>query len=1090
MKRTFLSLVGLLVAMLTMAGPVSLQQAQQRAQQFLGQRGAAPTSGSMRLAKKQTKLEQATSASADAYYYVFNVGEQQGFVIVSGDDRTEEILGYADSGSFAEENMPDNMRAWLEGYQDQMRWMDEHNYQPGNTAPKRLSGDEKGPLLSTTWDQDEPYNNNCPKFQNTSELCVTGCVATAMAQVLAYYGLNESVRKPAGTTKVIPAYECSTNWTGYGHMSVAEKPITTFDWANMLTSYSGTSTDAQKAAVAKLMEYCGASVQMNYGNVANGGSGANSGDVAPALRNYFAFDATYVERQNYSLTSWEDLIYSELVAERPVYFSGHSSGGGHAFVVDGFKDGLFHVNWGWGSHCDGYFVLSILNSGDNSGIGASTSNDGYSFSQAAIIGVKPGTGQGFSGQLSFNILSVSSNQITAEVYNESGEDNIFEWGVGYVSGGVIEPLVIEGPFNLENGSGFYNMPEYEVCPRTFTIDGSNLEQGTYPLVCISRVYNENNPGPWLTKMSPDYNYIEAVVDAEKNVSLTQHPVPSLSVSSFSLPGTKVKNDEQPVEATITNSGDEFYGVLYLFASQDENEKGSYKNRGGCTIGHGQTTTMQFSFKPNASGTWHLWVATDSNGKNCIAQTQAEISVDPYVPSGTIMLSEVTINGTNSWELDSEGNRNAYLIDDAASLDLVFKPTVLNISGDDLTEPIKLQFSLEKLKLVDNSWEQVDYYGSASFTSFSANSSVDFVSMSTSSPGYGTYRFVLKLNDVYQDTHYVVHYGKAALPIWSSSGNSDKELVTGNTITIPDDVTAVNLSGVDLSKFSVTANNNDNTLYFLGASQTIPDGLSGKNVVMGTTAETITISEGNDFYSPIAFTVTDKISYKRTFSRGYSSDGKGWSTISLPFSVTKVTTDNGARELDWFHNTSDAGKNFYLMAFTSDGGSSVIFSHANTFEANTPYIIAVPGSEFGTNWSLVNKELEFSAGDKGTVTVPATTEIVSSGNNYHFFGTLATTSAASIYKLNDDGNLFQLTSNASEVPFRAYFTAVGGSDGVSSLGIGFGNGTSTGIGPAFISTPNADRQGVYSLSGVKVADGSSLDNLPAGIYVINGKKVIK
>lgn len=1070
MKRTFLSLVGLLVAMLTMAGPVSLQQAQQRAQQFLGQRGAAPTSGSMRLAKKQTKLEQATSASADAYYYVFNVGEQQGFVIVSGDDRTEEILGYADSGSFSEENMPDNMRAWLEGYQDQMRWMDEHNYQPSNTAPKRLSGSTIDPLLSTTWDQDAPYNNACPS--DAGGRCVTGCVATAMAQVIAYHG-KKSGNEEGYLTDDIPGYiRSNIEYEG------VPKEGTVFKWKKMLNSYAGSYTDEEAAAVATLMHACGVSVLMNYGS---GSSGTDSRYVAPALRNYFGCNATYVSRDSYSYDGWQQLIYDELSNDRPVYYSGATSSSGHAFVIDGYSgNGLFHVNWGWSGNSNGDFVLSVLNPHNTTSIGASSVDEGYSYEQAAVINV------GFSEtpsagalQLTFSNLGVSGNNITFAAINETGQTASFDFGIGYYDNNVLNPISLSYFEDLPNlyGNSALSLPV------------SGLSNGTYRIVCMSREHDDSKP--WIVAQSSDYNYVVAEVSGS-NIALTLHPVSVLSVTKFTHPSTNsyFANDEQTVQATIKNSGEEFFGDLYFFASTSQSSMGSDKGKAIAVVESNASTSLSFGFTPDSEGTWYYWVATDKSGSNVIGSGSVEISLNPHQLTGNFVYSSVAITDADetSWRVDNNGSKWVDVFNSTRAIEMTV--TVKNVTNSNFEIGVGvLKFNLQQYK--NNVWTSVATYQNADALTINAGKTLTFGAMSFGNRDYGIYRIRLLQNDDVQDDRYCFNTALDKIPSFSADGEGENFLLTTTDVELPADMAVADLTELDLNTFTVTPSTNPNCLYLLANGASVPTALNGKNVVVGSEAAQINIVDNgtNGFYSPIAFTVTDKISYKRTFSKGYSSDGKGWSTISLPFSVTKVTTtnpDDSERVLDWCHSTDDTGKNFYLMAFTSDDGSGVAFSHANTFEANTPYIIAVAGPEFGDKWNLVNKELEFSATNAA---VPATTEIVSSCSNYQFFGTLATTAAASIYKLNDDGNLFQLT-NATELPFRAYFTAKGGNGDVSSLGIGFGNGTSTGIGPAIISTPNADLQGVYTLSGVKVAEGGSLDNLPAGIYVINGKKVVK
>lgn len=1069
MRKALLLLLGLLTgSTLLMAAPVKLEQAQQRALQFVNQLNRHGGSRSLHLARQQPRLAQATAGAAS--YYVFNVGDNQGFVMVSGDDRTAEILGYATDGSFVEAELPDNLRAWLQGYQDQIDWMDQHGYQP-RMAAKAPARTAIAQLLTTTWDQDGPYNLFCPTFLSTTELCVTGCVATAMAQVLAYYGLKEG--KPTGTTKPIPAYDCRKNWTDYGKMHINEKPVCTFDWANMLPSYNGSETDAQKQAVARLMEYCGASINMNYGNVANGGSSAYTQDVDDALKNYFSFDGTFTDREGYTYPQWENLIYNELAEGRPVLYGGRSSGGGHAFVVDGYQgDGLFHVNWGWGGWRDSYFVLSVLNPGDNSGIGASTSNDGYSYDQDAIIGIKPLTGTPAEEPLAMSLsqLSISGNTVSYLAYNLTGAENTFDLGLAFTTAEGTILKVMDNyknrTFGLNSGNNF-----------TFEISGSDMSAGTYHLVPVSKLSSAAN---WVVISAPKI-YVEAVFDGAGNVTLTKYPQDfNLSVTNIIVKGSRFSGQKQDVEATILNEGGEFYGALYFFASQTDT-KGDAANHGGATILKDESVDMVFNFTPNAPGTWNLWVATDEIGNNVIGTSTVEIAEDPYTPTGDFMVSALTIQGADGeWQVLPDGTRTVDVLNETG--DITISATIKNVTAGSITVPDNyFRFTLQK-KNSDDTWGNVASYVNSGALTISAGGEATWNGMPYGSRPYGTYRFMLRISDAEVDGHHVFNTAKEKIAIWNSDGTSGRQLLTDNTIPVEPTTDVVDLTGyADLSSYAITPSSNANCLYLLAEGAAVPAALTGKNVVIGSTAPSITIEDNaNGFFSPVAFTAQE-ISYTRTFTTGYASDGSGWTTITLPFSVTSVTT--GTEVLDWCHSASDEGKNFYLMEFSTDDASSVSFSHAANFQAQTPYLIAVAGPEFGDKWNLVGKPITFSAAN---ATVPANKTIVTSGTNYRFHGNMTSMETTNMYKLNDAGTNFQLTASTSEHPFRAYFIDNGGS--ATSLHITFDGGQATGIADVTDSQADSQQQGVYNLNGVRL--GQSLQQLPAGIYIVNGKKVIK
>ena len=382
--RAALTLLALFSFSWIYAENITAEQALQLAQTFVSSKNSSP--GGRHYSPGMTP--QLTQEKQVSGLYVFNVADDGGFIIVSNDDRTTPILGFGESGHLAPDSMPSNMRAWLQGYADQIAWLQTHDVKPSrmNRAPRHESANKTqniAPMVTTKWDQDSPYNNLCPTYSGNSK-SATGCVATAMAQVMKYH------EWPQGATSRIPGYT-----TDSYQLMLPTLPSVTFDWANMLNSYWGSSTSAQKTAVATLMKYCGYSVKMDYGP----SSGAYTDAVATALVQYFDYNATtqFVTRSHYTYANWIKLIYHELANQRPVVYGGMSTGGGHEFVCDGYKyengTDFFHINWGWSGTSDNYFVLAALDP-DVQGIGGSSSTDGFHFGQDAVIGIQPSTGTG------------------------------------------------------------------------------------------------------------------------------------------------------------------------------------------------------------------------------------------------------------------------------------------------------------------------------------------------------------------------------------------------------------------------------------------------------------------------------------------------------------------------------------------------------------------------------------------------------------------------------------------------------------------------------------------------------------------------
>ncbi len=327
--------------------------------------------------------------------YVFAHNNDSGFILLSADDAAAPVLGYSDKGNFNADEMPPQMKWWLSEYSRQIEYAAEKQIGTYTSTANNGSRKTVAPLMSTRWNQDAPYNLLVPS--KDSRNYPTGCVATAMAQVMKYWNYPErgtgsgSITLPSGAQG-----ESSMNFR------------TAFDWDNMLDIYkSGGYDDTQAKAVAALMKACGYSTKMNY---SMGGSGTLSRFAAQALVNNFSYnpDIEFCERDYYSAAEWEGMLYAEMAAGRPVLYGGVSSSVGHEFVCDGYAgDGYFHFNWGWGGMSDGYFLLAALDPG-SVGIGGGTGSDGFNYAQDIVIGIQPGASYSYTPRLTqLGSLSVS-----------------------------------------------------------------------------------------------------------------------------------------------------------------------------------------------------------------------------------------------------------------------------------------------------------------------------------------------------------------------------------------------------------------------------------------------------------------------------------------------------------------------------------------------------------------------------------------------------------------------------------------------------------------------------------------------------------
>ena len=439
MKRTLLFLLVTCWSVIMMAGNVTPEEALQQATKFMKERVAK---GVRRAPAAASSL---TMAKDVCGLYVFNVGQSDGFVIVSPDDRTDAILGYSDNGTLDSDNMPENMRAWLQGYADEIKWLNEHNYQPVAKA-RRVSPVKPAidPLVTSHWNQDAPYNNQVKTYAPDGGSGVTGCVATAMAQVM-YYTAKQAGLTTSTPTKDIPGYTVGSSNKDIPGVSASE----VIRWDLMRDTYNAGDTDEGADAVAALMRICGAALEMEYKDGVSSGQGE---DIPPLLKTYFGYAETVMtaDRSYYSYVNWIEMVYNELKQGRAVVYGGQSTSSGHEFVCDGYQgEDYFHINWGWGGMSDGYFQLSVMNS-DEQGIGGSSSGDGYSTGQHAVIGIQleGGTGTVLSNP---NIPDLTLNSVTADkttmtigetahvifnVTNNSSDDYDGELGFYFISYGL------------------------------------------------------------------------------------------------------------------------------------------------------------------------------------------------------------------------------------------------------------------------------------------------------------------------------------------------------------------------------------------------------------------------------------------------------------------------------------------------------------------------------------------------------------------------------------------------------------------------------------------------------------------------------
>ncbi len=324
---------------------------------------------------------------AELYVFVHESGD--GFAIVSADDCVRPVLAYSYSGRFDSRNMPPHVQSWIDGYRREIASLVAAGAVPSaavqamwdNPMPK-TGWDPVEPLLTTTWNQRPLYNLMCPYDSEDSAYCVTGCTATATAQVMKYWNHPE------------------VGWGSHAYNSdygvlYAIFDTTHYRWNLMPNALTSISDSVEIMAVAELMYHVGVAVNMHYspsgsGAYVNAYGYANYPSSETALKTYFKYSPLLysIYKSDHSDAEWDNMIATEILAGRPVLYSGHDPSGGHAFVLDGIDSvGMFHVNWGWGGAYDGYYTTDSLSPGAG-GIGGNATYT-FNLNNSAVIGIQP-----------------------------------------------------------------------------------------------------------------------------------------------------------------------------------------------------------------------------------------------------------------------------------------------------------------------------------------------------------------------------------------------------------------------------------------------------------------------------------------------------------------------------------------------------------------------------------------------------------------------------------------------------------------------------------------------------------------------------
>ena len=628
------------------ARPLREPEARLLAEQFFQQSTQQLRSADLTLvsapARTSGGYELQSTGEPARYYYVYNRGEAEGFVIIAGDDRFAPYIGYATTGTFSVERMPDNLAAFLKACEQRI---DELTSQLGMqtrlapTLPMASEPAEVLPLLGDIkWDQSEPWNSKTPEYGEGKHMPV-GCVATAYAQVMRYY---QWPKKGEGEIEYKEPYKTRRHKVNFGE--------TTYDWANMPAAFEDpkTATDAQKDALGTLCYHAGVAIETDYDAVA---SGSFAPRIVTALRNYFRYDkqVTFKRRVNYTQPEWNKMMRAELAAQRPVVYCGTGTGGGHAFVCDGYNDqGLYHINWGWSGEANGYFNLNFL-APDELGIGGGFGG-GFSMEQGAVIGITPdrdGTSQDTelplltTRKFTMHLRATSTGvQIAdanysvwmsdAPVKNEDGEAEYTYYGLTTIAAvklGTTDTVYMDKYAKPCLLNGIYDLvPQFQ-----FELDITKyMTEGTWDFFLVYEVPLPDGKKVWRPcamdvregnnengKGRHTFTLAKGILGWKVKEDLT-HPFAQLEMVEGSAQTTLNAYEKSTISLKVKNTGrGEFFRPLYLEIKPEGGKWRAYSDiLPAVQVGETQEVTFNAERCPYAKGTVSLRVSyqTEDMGK--------------------------------------------------------------------------------------------------------------------------------------------------------------------------------------------------------------------------------------------------------------------------------------------------------------------------------------------------------------------------------------------------------------------------------------------------------------------------------------------
>ncbi len=1065
MKKFFASFIAILFVNLAFAGPIDQNAAYEIANAFIQKHHPSASLTPV----SANRLNRSITEDNTPYYYIFNIGEDNGFVIVSSNENEPSILGYADQGAFDPDNVPDGLALMLNMYEEQLQSVascdevsEATHEEPAPRHSISLARNYICPLDSFFFFSTPPYNYFCPT-DSTGTHVGSGCTAAAMSQIMAYW------QYPPKTTS-IPGYSTDS-------YTIEDIPSSPIDWPNILRNYSFryyyNTPDEQIDAIASLMYKLAVGVKTDFG----GSGGSLLQEIIPTFVNYFGYSpdiqSDYII--DLGMNKTEDIIYNELVQQRLVLMYGariasDPSQGAHMWVIDGYDhDALFHINWGWNGHMNGFFRLSAISPYHHEMVWNYMKNMiiYYNIKPLGVEshGLDPNL---YSKRACTTNVSVSSTSrtITTVISNALSEQYTFEQGLNIYSE--------DGQF-IETFEGeTVTLAPGETSTFTYSRSFPTYASGNYILRPVSRLageteWQENDIANILNA------YVRMFISASKTPYYYLHPVVQVNSVEREEHGPVCVGAPQIFKMNVTNNSNQKFGRWINLYANDA----LVQVRGG-HIPANSTTDLYFGYEPTEEGSAHLnFTLALQSGSRAQSIANYDLEVGPVIEYGNL-----------SMDVDIDN---------------------LNADNDTLIHGNTFR---AKIKITNNG--TVDYHDYVNFIlryNVQLNTAKPLVDIPAGESVTLEYEFnELEPNCTYRFTTYYKKRSNAdftgvfnkwykcyAFPgyrYWTADGKEHAVTASRTDYITPEDAVAVSFMGNTMQPTNVVMNNNPNTIYYVTGPYYAY--LNDGNVVRGLISNKITINEDYPFYVPLEFTAKE-VTYTRNFAHGFGMDGTNWSTITLPFQPYTVTDKQTGKEIDWFHTSNEVGKDFWIREFYAEDGNKLYFKDAEEFKAYRPYIIAVPDDTFGEDFDLTNRDIEFKAEFQ---LLKKSKPSFAEAYNYEFEGTMIGKSGEGLncYLLNEGegGNAFLYTEeDVTLAPFHAMFTS-GCKPNNNANGplriVHFKDNEQTGIAQNTV-VRNTIVNGVYTLDGRKIAVGNGpvqeiLQTLPKGIYIINGHKYVK